>query len=174
LGGNRLGAARTYVHLLLVFVLCGLWHGASWTFLVWGLWHGAFLVLERAGLGRILEKCPSPVRHGYTLLAVLGGWVFFASPNLGQALAYGQSMFGLSNGSAVAADFWNREIAVALALGSLFCMPVMPWLRTSLSQAPMLKPALEFAKLGIPFVLLLASTVYLASGTYNPFIYFRF
>ena len=54
LGGNRHGTARTYRNLVIVFLLCGLWHGAGWTFVLWGLWHGTFLVLERTGLGRIL------------------------------------------------------------------------------------------------------------------------
>lgn len=74
LGGSRGGAFATYRNLLIVFVLCGLWHGANWTFLVWGIWHGAFLILERLVP---LSKAPSLIGRGFTLLAVLLGWVFF-------------------------------------------------------------------------------------------------
>src|SRR6266571_8697206 len=67
LGGNRRGTARAYANLVIVFLLCGLWHGASWTFILWGIWHGVFLVLERAGLETALAKLSSPLRHLYAL-----------------------------------------------------------------------------------------------------------
>src|SRR4029077_2862253 len=82
LGGNRRGPTRTYVNLLAVFFLCGLWHGASFSFIVWGLYHGVFLVLERAFLGKLLERLPGLVRHAYTLLVVMVGWVFFRADTL--------------------------------------------------------------------------------------------
>ena len=62
LGGNREGALKTYRNLIIVFFLCGLWHGAAWTFVIWGLWHGLFLVIERMGLGRVLARRPEPDR----------------------------------------------------------------------------------------------------------------
>ena len=77
LGGNRLSIARTYVNLVVVFFLCGLWHGASWTFVVWGLLHGAFLALERVGLATAVKRLPRVLRHGYLLGTVMIGWVFF-------------------------------------------------------------------------------------------------
>ena len=85
LGGNRGRPGRVLANLVIVFLLCGLWHGAAWTFLAWGLWHGAFLVAERAGWGRVLAGAAWPVRHGYTLLAVMGGWVLFRSGSLAHA-----------------------------------------------------------------------------------------
>src|SRR5262249_50292078 len=77
LGGNRLGAGRTYANLLVVFFLCGLWHGASWNFIVWGFVHGAFLVLERAGLAKRLVTWPKIAGRAYTLVVVMVAWVFF-------------------------------------------------------------------------------------------------
>ena len=68
---------RTYQILLTVFILCGLWHGANWTFVVWGAWHGGFLVLERLRFSRLLAWLPLPSRWAYTQLAVMGGWVLF-------------------------------------------------------------------------------------------------
>ena len=71
LGGSRFGVLRTYRNLLTVFLLCGLWHGASWNFVLWGVWHGAFLVIERGFLGRLLSGLAAPVRWAYTLLVVM-------------------------------------------------------------------------------------------------------
>lgn len=96
LGGNRGGAVRTGIHLLLVFALCGLWHGASWSFLVWGLWHGAFLCLERTRFGEGLERAPRPLAHAYTLGVVALGWVVFRAPDLAAAKAYALALVGLA------------------------------------------------------------------------------
>lgn len=96
LGGNRHGALRTYRNLVIVFLLCGLWHGAAWNFVVWGLYHGAFLVVERAGLRGVLERLPAAVGHAYALLAILIGWVFFRADTLPHAIAYLQGMAGLA------------------------------------------------------------------------------
>ncbi len=96
LGGNRGGNAQTYRNLVMVFLLCGLWHGANWTFVLWGVWHGAFLVIERLGLGPLLARIPTPARWAYALLAVMGGWVLFRSASLAGALRYFASLVGLN------------------------------------------------------------------------------
>ena len=94
LGGNRHGELRTYRNLLIVFLLCGLWHnGAAWTFVIWGLYHGVLLIVERLGLGRWLERGPVLLQHGYTLLAVGVGWVLFRSDSIHQALSILGKMF---------------------------------------------------------------------------------
>src|SRR3984957_10386885 len=94
LGGNRGSNAQTYRNLIMVFLLCGLWHGANWTFVLWGAWHGAFLVIERLGLGSTLARIPTPARWAYALLAVMGGWVLFRSADLSGAIGYFASLFG--------------------------------------------------------------------------------
>ena len=107
LGGNRTSTSRTYFNLVLVFFLCGLWHGAAWTFVFWGLFHGAFLVLERAGLAKWLEELPYPVRHAYLLLVVMLGWVFFRADTLAGGIAMIAAMFGLGGTTpAVYAPGW--------------------------------------------------------------------
>ncbi|MBK9616900.1 MAG: MBOAT family protein [Uliginosibacterium sp.] len=93
MGGNRLGNLITYRNLFVVFILCGLWHGAAWTFLIWGVYHGVFLVLERMGLSALLEKLPRLLRHAYTLIVVIVGWVFFRSESLPQSLTLLGKMF---------------------------------------------------------------------------------
>jgi alginate O-acetyltransferase complex protein AlgI len=186
LGGNRYSSLRTGFNLLLVFFLCGLWHGASWTFVIWGLFHGFFLALERGFLERLLLKLPSVLRHGYTLLVVMVGWVFFRAETFEQALAYLGTMAGVHAGDPVQHPFalyMNRELLLVLLLGALGSTPIFPWagklVRSSLGFYPgnplPRKRALAWVGDGIlMFSVLLYSAMLLASQTHNPFLYFRF
>ena len=88
LGGNRGSSLRTYLNLWTVFLLCGLWHGASWNFIIWGALHGASLVIERIGWHKYLDRLWRPLRHLYTLGIVMIGWVFFRSESLSHAIHY--------------------------------------------------------------------------------------
>ena len=90
LGGNRRGLARHCANLMIVFLLCGLWHGASWHFVLWGFYFGIVMIIER--LLKTLSKktaltwhCPSIVQIAYTNIAVTFGWIFFRANNLQQA-----------------------------------------------------------------------------------------
>src|SRR6266436_5921075 len=96
LGGNRAPEWRVYSNLVICFVLSGLWHGASWTFLLWGLYHGAFLIADRAGLARLTRALPVAVNVAATFLLVTIGWVLFRAANIHQALAYLQAMADFS------------------------------------------------------------------------------
>jgi alginate O-acetyltransferase complex protein AlgI len=179
LGGNRRGPLRNGLNLLTVFALCGLWHGASWAFLVWGLFHGAFLILERAGFGRVLVRLPAPVRHGYTLLAVMVGWVFFKADSLPHAVGYLRALCGLQTGPHAAGDYMNPELLLALAVGMVGCLPVLPALMQAWSAAKARFGTVgewtgELAAVAAQAGLLLAATAQLTAGTYNPFIYYRF
>ena len=96
LGGSRRGPRRTFVNLLLVMLLGGLWHGAAWTFVIWGGLHGTLLALERArGKRALYAGLPRPVRVGATFVLVSIGWVFFRAADLGEAMHYLQTMLGL-------------------------------------------------------------------------------
>jgi alginate O-acetyltransferase complex protein AlgI len=106
LGGNRSSPLRTYVNLATVFLLCGLWHGANWTFVVWGLYHGAFLVVERAAGWSRKGSTGLPVRLA-TLVVVLVGWVIFRSPDLATAgVVLGRLAGGGSAASATVDGTW--------------------------------------------------------------------
>lgn len=176
LGGSRIDLRRTYVNLLIVFFLCGLWHGASWDFVVWGLFHGSFLVLERMGLGVVLKKIPLVFRHAYVLLVVMVGWVFFRAEGLGNALDYLGAMIGINkNPGYYAGLYLNGEIIFTLALAAIFSTPLYFYLGKKTTQitdrlrgVPVLIHRL--ALLGL-FVL---SVLTLINSTYNPFIYYRF
>jgi alginate O-acetyltransferase complex protein AlgI len=181
LGGNRRGPVVTYRNLPIVFVLCGLWHGAAWTFVIWGLYHGLFLTLERLGLARILARAWPPLAHIYALLAIFAGWVLFRAEDLGQATAYFTAMAGLNrpvNAGFSLGWFLTPDVRLALAAGILGATPYAPWMVTKLRElgetvvAPRL--AVVAGEVALPLGLLLLSAMTLAIGSYNPFIYFRF
>ena len=182
LGGNRVSVSRTYLNLVLVFFLCGLWHGASFSFVVWGLWHGVFLVLERAGLGGWLEKRPAALRHAYLLLVVMLGWVFFRAANLTQALDYLGTLFGLHSGDPRVhrvVHFTDAEVWTAIACGVVGSAPWLPrvvawWKKLPERGSAGLSIALEYASVGALALVFLNCAMKLAAGSYSPFIYFRF
>lgn len=169
LGGNRLGNVRTYANLLVVFFLCGLWHGASWSFVVWGLWHGLFLVVERL-LKNLGVTITGALGHGYALLIIIIGWVFFRSPTLVGAVSYLQAMFnfGTVNKLSGFLSYLNSEVLLVLGIAILFSAPIS---RLRITFTPRLLAPAYIAALSLIFFL---SVMSLANGTYNPFIYFRF
>ncbi len=95
LGGSRQGTIRTFLNLLLVFLLCGLWHGASWTFILWGLYHGFFLVMERSRLEQWRQRLWPPLQQAQTLLVIMIGWVLFRSETLTDAFRFFSLMAGV-------------------------------------------------------------------------------
>ncbi len=211
LGGNRGTTLRTSANLLLVFLLCGFWHGASWTFVVWGLYHGFFLALERTRFGRWLKACPGALRHGYALLAVMLGWVIFRAETLAQALTYLCALLGLGGAARgvgvsdivvtvagavglasdemtrdvqqahpIVAAVLSRQVVCAILAGVVFSVPAASWFRREFFRTlpQCLRPGLQLAGMAaepaVLAVLLVVCATELATGTYNPFIYFRF
>jgi alginate O-acetyltransferase complex protein AlgI len=180
LGGNRVSSARTGFNLVTVFFLCGLWHGAKWGFVVWGLYHGLFLVLERTSWGRALERMPRPLRHGYTLLVVLIGWVVFRADSFELAGNYLYAMTGLAHApeAQLLLRYATTGVLVSIAIGIVLSTPVSPTLTAKFANATSRRPVIQVAgeamKICGLLALLFLSAVYLAGGTYNPFIYFRF
>ena len=172
LGGSRVSAPRVYGNLFTVFLLCGLWHGASWNFAVWGLYHGAFLATEHAArrsrVAALLRRVPAFFRHVYLLVVVVIGWTFFRIDTFGSAWRYLHAMFGASPHAVMtAADFVTGSMLAALAIGSVLSV----WDRWPAVVPDAIRPAA--AQAGY-IALLFLSACSLAAGTYNPFIYFRF
>ncbi|HET8830716.1 MAG TPA: MBOAT family protein [Casimicrobiaceae bacterium] len=179
LGGNRLGTTRSYANLVIVFVLCGLWHGASWTFVLWGTWHGLFLVVERGAFARVLER-RRLVAHVYTLAVVAGAWVLFRCDTVTHAIDYYAALAGLSDADPMLhplARYADGLLMTTLLVAVVFAMPigrrVSYWLDDAMerSRKAIVAMTAEGAWLVLVFV---ASAATLAAGTYNPFIYFRF
>ncbi|HEV7928472.1 MAG TPA: MBOAT family protein [Verrucomicrobiae bacterium] len=186
LGGNRCSEKRNKFNLVIVFLLCGLWHGASWTFVLWGLYHGAFIVMEHGQAGRNLDRIPRPLRHCYALVVVLVGWVLFRAPSLWVAVGYLCNMAGIRLGGVAPAPLVgriNHQAAFAIIAGLILATPVWPWVKSwaavKLEKLPRawgsaVQGVGSGAQLALILAMLIISAAWLAGGTYNPFIYFRF
>jgi len=180
LGGNKKG--NVYVNLLIVFIVTGFWHGASFNFLVWGLWHGLFLVIERLFKGReVNNKKFTPLRYVITMFAVVVGWVFFRSPNLHYALSYLGIMFGAvkpENVMFTPQYYFSPGIIYMLCLAILASTPVMKQLygilKVRCSADAKLDIVQKWVSAVLIFLLFFLCIVIVTSTSYNPFIYFRF
>jgi alginate O-acetyltransferase complex protein AlgI len=183
LGGDRKGQWRTGINLLVVFFLCGLWHGAQWSFVIWGLYHGVFLLMERnATTAGLLARHPRGGRV-YTLLAVALGWVLFRSENLSAAGGMFRALARLDGLHSYPLPLLLRaETILALLCGIVFSAPVLPGIAQRVDAAIRVgsgaqdrwAPAISMLQVcGLMSVLVLSS-LRLMSGTHNPFIYFRF
>jgi len=178
LGGNHRGPGIAYRNLAIVFLLCGLWHGASWPFVLWGAWHGGFLIAERAGLSRLLER-NGVIAHAYTILAVMGGWVLFRADTLAHAIDYYKALLGFGAPSAAStsmSDLVTPWLVATLVVAIVAATPVLRDAgrrfesRMQAAHAPVAVAA-DAAWLGL---MMLLSCAFLAASGYNPFIYFRF
>lgn len=176
LGGNRKGKRRTMINIMIVWGLTGLWHGAAWNFLAWGLYYGIFLLLEKFVYGRFIEKLPKVLRHIYTLVLVMVGWVFFSSASLADAVRYIGIMFGVGAKGFVDSQAlyyfgtnWLLFIVCAIASTSFG----MYLLNRVLYNSKNGVGRREIACIIYVFMFLLSLT-FLITATYNPFLYFRF
>jgi alginate O-acetyltransferase complex protein AlgI len=181
LGGNRTSTGRLYFNLVLVFFLCGLWHGANWTFVIWGLFHGLFLVVERVGLAERLKLIPRPLRHAYLLVVVMIGWVFFRAETLGSAMAMLGAMAGFAGRLPTAYTpgwFLTPEVVTALIAGLIGSTPAVAalsrWRNATSTTASGRTAAWDLLATTMLVLVLVGSIAQSAAGTYNPFIYFRF
>lgn len=188
LGGNRHSAWRTYFNLLFVFFLCGLWHGASWSFVVWGLYQGVFLIIEKLGFSKILDKIPRVLNHIYVLLVTIIGWVIFRSETLPGATGYLGVMFGVKRPEN--ADLYSIKRFLGFYIIAMFVIAIiasMPLFHYIVNKYYLVKENRNSFLLGKYLYLFLKVFGYLyviflflfcclnlISGTYNPFIYFRF
>lgn len=170
LGGSRRGGWRTARNLVVVFLLCGLWHGPSWTFVLWGAWHGAFLVVER--LLRRFQPPPRVLGWCYAFAATTVGWVLFRSADLGHAADIWRGMAGL-NGN----DTYSRATATAIAPIHSWLIPlagllaIVPLHRLRLGLASVRMVWADTVTVGM---LLTLCVLEVSTGTSSPFLYFRF
>jgi alginate O-acetyltransferase complex protein AlgI len=171
LGGNRKGPARTYVNLMTVMLLGGLWHGASWNFVIWGAIHGGMLAAERAqGKNSPYQRLPVSVRVAVTFFVVCLSWVFFRAKTLPQAMTYFQSLFGLAEVSvsshAIAGPLYTPYHAAMLGLAALIVWGLPnTWAFTT---------RLTVRRAAGGMALLALSVLLMWTQTTNPFLYFQF
>ncbi len=186
LGGNRLGPVRTYLNLITVFFLCGLWHGAKWNYVIWGLCHGFFMVLERIGLIRVLRKLPFPLPHIYTLYIFTTSLTIFRADTMPLAMDYLAVMHGFeydANPATAALLHLDQEIRAAIIAGIIFSFPVLNPLKKLVTYlagtsgrllSTIVDESANLVKTAVLVIVFYMSIIFLSSGTYNPFIYYRF
>lgn len=175
LGGNREGMSRTCLNLGIVFLLTGIWHGASWTFIVWGIWNGFFIVLEKLTGFHKTEMHPKLdiLKHFYAIFVFVLGWVLFRSESLTYALNYTKNLFGMLHIHDVAYKIWYYidSYEVIMFIAALACST--PLFKNILNIKKENKLLYGFVNIWLLFLFLLSSAT-IAASTYNPFIYFRF
>lgn len=176
LGGNRCAHSRQVLNLFIIWGMTGLWHGAAWNFLLWGLYYGVLLVLEKFVWGRILQRLPKIGKRVYSLGLVLIGWVFFFSPNSGYAFDYLGVMFG--DGASAYVD--NQGLFYILShwlfyLIAVVCSSAAGYtvIRGFVKRFEMGRPRKMAA--GVVYIgIFLISIAYLATESFDSFLYFRF
>ena len=187
LGGNRHGLAKQIRNLLIVWMLTGLWHGASWNFVAWGLYYGILLNIEKLFLLKKMEKWPGVIKHIYTMVIVVFGWFIFAIPDIAKPVEYLKAMFGIGV-SGINGDFWyyvstNIVLIIILIICSIdhkswltknkYLNRVYRWYNGwTIDNGG--KTGSAVAKTIVMVMVLLISFAFLVGGSYNPFLYFRF
>ena len=171
LGGNRKGAGRTYVNLMTVMFLGGLWHGASWNFVVWGLIHGGMLALERRfGKGSFFSRLPGFVKVALTFIIVLITWVFFRAENFEVAWRYLGSMFGMG-GNAEAASVLTAEV---FHVSNLVYLGICGFAAWACPRTVTMLEKLTLTRALVSLALLIYSVMVMFWQGFNPFLYFQF
>lgn len=169
LGGNRKGKMRTFVNLIIVWFLTGLWHGASWNFVLWGLYFAVILIIEKAFLGKLLDKAPRVISHIYAIVLILFGWFIFIWCDLENPLQYLKSLvcapFVAGN---TLYDFVRSLLFLAVLIVGATKLPHKIYCKLYEKTAFRIIMCLV-----LPAILLIC-TAYLVDSSYNPFLYFRF
>jgi len=173
LGGNRGSKRLLYTNLVLVFLLSGLWHGASWNFVLWGCYHGFFLVVERLFLHKLYVKIGS-VSILITFLIVMHGWVIFKIEDIGVAFQYVQKLWDFSN---VYSGNYQLQLLVTLSVAFLLCFgALVPKIKKGVQfyMASQFNVKTHIVLIFISVILYVLSLSFILSSNFNPFIYYRF
>ncbi|MCR5202073.1 MAG: MBOAT family protein [Lachnospiraceae bacterium] len=184
LGGNRKGFARQIFNLFIVWFLTGFWHGAEWNFILWGLYFFVILMLEKFVLLKVLKKCPKVVGHIYALLLIVFGWVIFACDSLPRLSKYVKALFGVGVGHNMQMFTYTLLVYLPFIIILIIASTSYPKKLYRGFVANMIKKKYEKKETILKvstcagylysFLILFISIALLVSGSYNPFLYFRF
>lgn len=179
MGGSRKG--NVYLHLFIVFLATGIWHGAAFGFIIWGLWHGFFVLAERYCKKKKLIHfhIPGIVKWLYTMLVAVLGWTLFKLVDLEQSFRYFSIMFGGTKPDFIRYGlswYLDKKTITALIAALLLCVPWLKILKDKNQAAVDLleKTPVLLARRVLVLGLLLLCFLFISNSTYNPFIYFRF
>lgn len=164
LGGNRLGRARTYFNLFIVWFLTGLWHGASYNFILWGLYFFILICIEKNGLLNLLNK-HKLISHIYTIFFILVGWVLFVVIDLNQIINFFKKMFIFNAGNEWI--YYLRNYIITYTIAIIFSTSFLKKIYNKFVKSNIVDTI-------ILITIFLLSIAYLVDSSYNPFLYFRF
>ena len=172
LGGNRRGLARTLLNTAIVWMLTGLWHGASWNFVLWGVYFGIIIIIEKLFLGKYLEKAPAFLSHLYAIFLFTFGWVLFDFTDMGQMRDFIVSLFNGGSVGLISHDALVYVLAYlpVLIISIIASTPLVSNLHKKIEN----KAWCGYADAALVLIALVICTASLVSSGYNPFIYFRF
>lgn len=172
LGGNRKG--NVYLHIFIVFLLTGIWHGASWNFILWGIYHGLCRIIERfIKDNKIYKKIPNFIKHITTYLVVILGWVLFASNGIRASIKYYKYMFGMNSLENIQYQFsyfFNFYNVFFLIICILVSLPI----KNVLNERIRNQKVKEIVSGLFGLLVLIVSIVFLVNGNYRPSIYAQF
>jgi alginate O-acetyltransferase complex protein AlgI len=175
LGGAKVSRIINIRNIIIVWTITGLWHGASYNFILWGLYYGVILVLEKFIFNKYLEKLPNTLRHIYTIMLVLIGWLIFVFNDMGKLSNFAKIMFGFGHADFINSDFiyYFRNYFLIILISVFFSLPIYPKARSYLNKIRFQK-TLMLITLTIYIILFIITISYIINETYNPFLYFRF
>ena len=169
LGGSRVNILKNIRNILIVWILTGFWHGASWNFIFWGLYYGILLLLEKFVLKKYIDKLPDFVKHIYTIVLVFIGWMIFAFDDSKYLFGF---IKALTSNKFVDSAFlyYFKNYFLILVIATLFSLPVYPKVKEKINNSIFT----SLLSISIYVILFIITLSYLVSDTYNPFLYFRF
>lgn len=176
LGGNRCSTYKHIRNILVVWILTGLWHGASYNFMLWGLYYGVILILEKIFLKKYIDRLPAFIQHIYTLLIVITGWVIFSFEDMGQLGRYLKTMFNVTGGEiyddqSIYLLYTHVVLLIILIVASTPAAKKLVNRLFEIIKSEAVKTVLANVFYVVVFAMVIA---YLVDSSYNPFLYFRF
>ncbi len=166
LGGNRCSIFKNIINILIVWILTGLWHGASWNFVLWGLYYAILLIIEKFVLKKVLDKFPNFLKHIYTIILVMLGWLIFYFTDLSSLGTALTNLFGLNGLGSLTLIFhlqiFKVRTIIIFIIAIIFSMPINILKKNNIVTYILL------------ILLFIISVVFILGSNYNPFIYFRF
>ena len=173
--GNRVSKIKFVRNIFIVWLLTGIWHGASYNFILWGLYYAILLLIEKLFTGKYIEKLPKVLKILYSLFFITLGWVIFRVENINDLILVIKKMFSFNNTSFITL-FNNNAILIStipyIILGIFLSLPIDKWFKTKVDKSNgIVLTLIEDLILGVLFGI---SVMFLVSNSYNPFIYFRF
>ena len=175
LGGNRVSKAKWLRNILVVWMLTGLWHGASWNFVLWGLGFAVLLVAEKLVYGRLLQRT-HVLKHVYTLLLVTLSFVLFNADSVSEAVSQLGAMFGAGGLPLVSTEgvYYLKSYAGTFLFAAIGATPLVSNAISRFGKTRFGAQALTVLQPLVMLALLAACTAFLVDGSFNPFLYFRF